>query len=510
MQEKCLKSNIYVNETYFCDSTEQAIDVDFTLPDYCPDISKIFKCHAVPRIASKSINGMTVTIDGTVSITILYADKENRFCSYEYQYPFSKNIELTKDATGGNVYSRIRCDYINCRAVTGRKVDIHGAAGIFLKVFKRKCNEIISDIDDNTIELRRVSTPATIPMGYAEKYLIIEEDIRLGDGQPAIESILKTNSTVSVKETKIINDKAVVKGEFTIGVLYTSEDRGMPQVAKAILPFSQIVDIEGVTEACECECKAETAFLDIKPKAISGGEIKCLAINAKIMLTCEAFCGNDVPIIADAFSRKFEADIKRQQVTFDKITCGINETYNCKKSVELDFSVNSVIDLWCSMQNNHTKFEDGNMLLNGTLIAGMIVSDENNTLLYIEKPIEFQYKRAFEPKLGVPHCDPEIEVLSSGFTITSSNNIEIRVELGINASIYEKNDISLISDMSLDETKFIKRKADGAMVIYYPSMGDSLWDVANKFGASLNEIMNINNLDKETLNEGRMLLIPID
>lgn len=510
MQEKCLKSDIYVNETYFCDSTEQAIDVDFTLPDYCPDISKIFKCHAVPRIASKSINGNTVTLDGTVVITILYCDKESRFCSYEYQYPFSKNIELMRDATGGNIFCRIKCDYINCRAVTGRKVDIHGAAGIFLKVFKRKCNEVISDIDDCNIELRRITAPATVPMGYAEKYLLIEEDVRVGSGQPAIESILKINSAVCVKETKVINDKAVVKGELTVCVLYCPEGRGTPQVVKSILPYSQIVDVEGITDTCECECKAEIATLDIKPKATSNGEVKCFSLNAKILLTCEAFCGNEIPVIADAFSRKFEADITRQTVSFDKITCNINETYNCKKSIELDFNINSVIDLWCGLQNSHTKFEGGNMTVSGTLVAGMFVCDENNIPLYIEKPIDFEYKHPFENKMGTPHCEPEIEVLSCGFTITSSNNIELRVEIGINASIYEKKDVSLISNMTIDETKCIKRKNDSAMIIYYTCTDDSVWDIANKFGASVNEIMTINNLENQTLEDGRMLLVPLN
>ena len=69
MQQKCLKSDIYINENYFCDSLEQAIDVDFTLPDFCPDISKIFKCHAVPRITSKSLSGNNITVDGNVIIT---------------------------------------------------------------------------------------------------------------------------------------------------------------------------------------------------------------------------------------------------------------------------------------------------------------------------------------------------------------------------------------------------------------------------------------------------------
>lgn len=510
MQQKCLKSDIYTNEIFLCDSYEQAIDVDFSLPDYCPDISKIFKCNAVPRISSKSINGSTITIDGNVIITILYCDKENNFCSYEYVYPFSKNIELNQDVTGGNVFCRTKCDYINCRAVTGRKVDIHGAAGIFIKVFKKRCNEIISDIDEPCVEVKRITAPATVPMGYAEKYLMIEEDFPLGNGQPTIESILKINSDVCVKETKIINDKTVVKGEFLVCVLYCPEGGGTPKTAKTVLPYSQIIDIDGVTESCECECKAEVSVLDVKPKLASNGELRCFGLNAKILLTCEAYCGNDIPVIEDAFSRKFEAEIIRKSIPIDKLTCNIRETYGCKKNIEFDFNINSVIDLWCSLQNCHTKFEDEKMVINGTLIASMIICDENNIPLYIEKPIEFEYKYPFKASLGEPHCLPEINIVSCNFTIISANKIELHAELGVNAGIYEKREIKLISDLNLDENKIIKRKSDGAMVIYCANVGESVWDIANKFYASVEELMKINNIEEKVLTGSRNILVPIN
>lgn len=510
MEQKCLKSDIYVNETYYCDSTEQAIDVDFTLPDYCPDISKIFKCNAVTRITSKAVTGNTVTLDGTVVITILYCDKDNNFCSYEYPYPFSKNVEISRDATGANIYCRIKCDYINCRAVTGRKIDIHGAAGIFIKVFKRKCDEIISDIDDSNIETYRINAPATVPMGYAEKYLLIEEELPVGSGQPSIQSILKTNSSVCVKETKIINDKAVVKGELLVCILYSPEGGGTPQIVKCILPYSQIVDVEGITDTCECDCKSEISVLEIKPKPSSNGEMKCFLINSKILLSVEAYCGNEIPVIADAFSRKYETDLSRKTVAFEKITGTIKETYNCKKDIELDFNINSVIDLWCSLQSNRTKFEDGNIIVNGTLVAAMIVCDEANIPLYIEKTIDFEYRHPFEVKLGIPHCEPEIVVESCGYTITASNHIELHAELGINAGIYENKSISLISDMTIDESKVLKRKTDCAMVIYYAGIDEKVWNVANRFGAAVNEIMEINGLEDSSLQEGKMLLIPIN
>ena len=509
MKEKCLKSDVFVNENIFCDSLEQAIDADFTLPDFCPDVSKIFKCNAMPRIVSKSLNGASVTLDGNVTVTILYCDRENRFCSYEYIYPFSKTVELPRDASGGNVIAKAKCDYITCRAVTGRKIDIHGAVGINLRVFKRRCDEIISDIDDELIEVKRITSPATVPMGYAEKYIIIEEDIPLTSAQMSIESILKTNCSVCVKETKIINDKAVVKGEMFVSVLYCPEGEGTPQIIKTTLPFSQIIDIDGVTDSCECDCKAEICVMDIKPKVTTSTEQRCIGINAKILLSCESYCSNEIPMISDAFSRKFEADIKRKNLAFEKITNTISEKFNCKKSIDLDFNINNIIDVWCFVQNCYTKFDDGKMVVSGTLMTGIFACDENNIPVYFEKPTDFEYKIPFNETMGTPHCDPQIEVVSCGFTIISAAKIEIHTELGINAGIYEKREISLVCDMEVNENKPINRDKQCAMVIYYAGENDTLWDIAHKFSASLNEIMSVNKMESEDLYNGKMLLVPI-
>ncbi|MBQ2315910.1 MAG: DUF3794 domain-containing protein, partial [Clostridia bacterium] len=83
MEQKNIRIPVYSNETVFCDSAEQPIDVDFTLPDYCPDIQKILKCRAVSRISSKGINGGTVTVDGSVTVTVIYCDGSGALNSYE-------------------------------------------------------------------------------------------------------------------------------------------------------------------------------------------------------------------------------------------------------------------------------------------------------------------------------------------------------------------------------------------------------------------------------------------
>ncbi len=508
MEEKALKTSVFVNDTVYCDSAEVAIDVDFTLPDYCPDISKIFKCRAVPHISSKGMNGKNITIDGSVQITLLYCDKDGKLSSFEYQYPFSKNIEIAEEGTA-NIQCKIRTEYINCRAVTSRKVDIHGAAGISIKVFKRKCTDIISDYDDDNIELKRGIAPATVPMGFAEKYLMVEEEIRTGQGQPTIKNILRYDANSCVKEAKVIKDKAVVKGEITLSILYCGEESNTPQCVKSTIPFSQIVEVTGITEECVCDTKSEIAFIDVKPRMSVTGENKCFSLTAKLLLTCEAYCSNDIAVILDAFSRKYQSDIKKNKVSFEKITHNVSEIYHCKKNIELEEEISSVVDLWCNVQSQTTKFESDNMVICGTLIVGMIVCKIDGNAIYCEKAIDFEYKYPVNCICGTPHTVPQIDVLSCGYTITSANNVEVRIELGINAAIYEKCELSLISDMSLDTERTIERKSKAALTVYYCSSGECVWDIARNYKASVDEIMKMNSLENDMLEDGKMLLVPM-
>ena len=86
MQQKCLKSDIYVNENYFCDSLEQALDVDFTLPDVRKEV-QIFNeddlvvfgtpvyAGRVPNVLLKYIH--TVQGGGALAVPIVLFGNRN-------------------------------------------------------------------------------------------------------------------------------------------------------------------------------------------------------------------------------------------------------------------------------------------------------------------------------------------------------------------------------------------------------------------------------------------------
>ena len=508
MEQKNLKTSVFSVDNVFCDSLELPIDVDFTLPDYYADISKILKCRAVSRISSKGISGNHISIEGCVTITVIYCGSDNCVSSYEYQYPFSKSLDTGVNTEGCMLNAKSKCEYINCRAVTGRKIDIHGAAGIYVTLTRRRLTDVISDCDDGNIELLRGSVPATVPMGCADKYLLIEEEIELGAGQPDVRCVIRYDADAVITDSKIMAGKSVVSGEMTIKILYAPENHDSLQTVRYQLPFSQLVELEGITDGCDCESKVSVVHLEIKPRVSASGECRQLMLVAKLLVTSECCCNNDVEVILDAYSRKYEAIISKNDVCFNKICENINKTFSCKKNVEFPKgALSEIYDMWSDVKTDSVKFDGNEMKVCGTTTVFIIALDCDAIPTFYEKTIDFEFCHPIHTD-GELRCLPEITVASSNYTLLSDCNMEMRIELNISAAVYKCSNVPLITDINVDDTKMLEKPNQSAMTIYFAASGEKIWDIARKYLADANEIKQINDIDVDILLTDKMILIP--
>ncbi len=504
MEQNILKNSVFTNETVFCETVEQSIDTDFSLPDYLSDALKVLKCIAKPRIALKTVTDKTVTVDGAVQITVIYCDDAGKIHSFCHMYPFEKVKDTGVDLESAAVEVSAKCEYINCRAVTARKIDIHGALGIKIVAKRKKQCEIICDMQDKNIEVLRGSVPATSPTGYAEKYLIIEEETEIGTEESG-EQILRYDADACVKECKIINGKIIAKGEMRLKVKYLS--CGNVKLFKTDIPFSQMLELETVGDDCECTAKVKIAFLEARAKCDSAGKFNVISVNAKLLICAESFCNNDIAVLYDAYSTKNDFDITKSSVSVTKLVKKINETFNLKKSLSFESGdISAVLDNWCDIKVNETLFTEKALLIKGTATASFITEDSGEIANYYEKPIEFEYKYPIENSTKDLECQSEIVLSSISYTIVSANSVELQVEMNVSADLYAKSSVPIVTEISVLEGE--RKGNDTAMIVYFASSGEKLWDIAKKYLASSEDIKTLNSIDFDVFSADTAILIP--
>lgn len=488
-------------------TAELPVEADFSVADYLGEIKKILKCRGLPSITAKQLSGNSAIIEGTVLVTVIYEDREGMLCSAEYEQPFKKSFEANTELENGSCEVQCTAVMNSCRAVTERKLSVKGSLKLNVTVSVIESKTIIADIDAPGFETLRGETDATIPLGITEKSVVIDEELELEQDQPSIRKIIRTGATVQTEDCKILTGKVMISGELLLCILYCDRD-GAVQKLNRRFPFSQIVDIPAITEDCKCEVNGELCSLNLTTRTDAEGECRSVAVVSRILLVCKACCSQNVPVIFDAYSIRFRAEFKTEDVNFARIIKQSNETFLCKKKISFPAdSVRTVNDVWCELAACSSKQTEKGMMISGTILCSAIHKNETNEYGYTERFIDFEYPVLLDRPAQNPFCSPQIKILGCDHQFSGRDEAEVSIQLMIKACVYDTATVRLITEMNVDDDENAVAQ-DTALIAYYAESGEDVWQICKRFSANRQELLELNELHEDQLTAPRMLLIP--
>ena len=397
---------------------------------------------------------------------------------------------------------------MNARAVSERRIEAHGAASILANITERNTKNVICDIDDENVFKKCGTVNAITPLVAADKHVIIEEEIDLGQGKPAINSIIRKKACAVINECKIISNKAVVKGDMMLKILYAPSPDGRPQCFETTLPFSQVVELTGVDEDCKSDVSVDVCSLEVDTKSGLSDEVRTLSVQAKLLLGVSAYCDNDVPVVFDVFSGKYEVNQQKEEVQFEKIVSRVNEKFICKKVLEFsDNSIGSVIDIWSDAGPSTVKCVESKVTMNGSVNIGVLGYDTEDTPVFYEKNIDYEYSFDLDTPPTKFRCIPDVKTNNISYNLLDAGRLEIRADLIMNAVIYDEISNNVVTSVEI-ETEKEKQNNSLPLILYYSTEGEEIWDIAKQYNASPEDISKLNDISGDIIENDKVLLIP--
>ena len=102
----------------------------------------------------------------------------------------------------------------------------------------------------------------------------------------------------------------------------------------------------------------------------------------------------------------------------------------------------------------------------------------------------------------------DISILNIETSFSENKNLSIRVKFKIKGFVFKNENSINIADVVINKDK-VKEKSDAALTLYYPTVGDKVWNIAKNFCTSPKAIMEANNLENDEIKDETMLIIPI-
>lgn len=507
MQFNVITQAIGADEILYDGSAEQPIDADITLPDYCPDIQRVLKCLITPRVSGVQVAGDRATADGTAVVRVVYVGESGRISCFEQNYPFSKYAELKNTSENCCVNVRARTDYANCRAVSPRRIDVHGMISVSFKVSSKRNDEIITAAQGSGIQMQRHTVSAVSAVGAVERAFPMSEVIELGEDKPSVTCIIRSGAVALADDIKVISNKLLVKGELIVNVVYCSDDAdgGLATVEHS-MPISQIVELEGVDENCICNVKLVVTSLDVIPKADSSGENRLLDISARVCACASACSEIEMPVIVDTYSTSCDLKTEQRSVDFCRHIDTFKDTFLCKGTPELS-GVERILNMWCSDIVHSCSKRDSDMVVSGTVMAHFIYMDKDGQPGYAERQIDFEHKRALKEDVERLKCESDAQICACAVSGVSDGKADVKIEMKVCADVYACETRKIITSIEPVECADKQKKAS-TLTIYFADSGERLWDIARHYNTTVEAVQQENSITGETVNEKRMLLIP--
>ncbi|MBO4524154.1 MAG: DUF3794 domain-containing protein [Ruminococcus sp.] len=515
MDLKLTKETVPATEIIYEGLQEQSVELDYILPDYCPDIFRLVCCDASPVITEWAVSGDKLTYELRCDIHILYCGEDGiTVQSVNQQRSFTRTAELGKSISSPEVKIVAKTGHVNFRAVNKRRIDFRGAVSVKISVAGEQQQEVISDAEGLNIQLKKVPVKYVSQRLNAVKNVHIEEEIELTSAQPDLLGIINCRCNVSDCETKLISGKLLAKGEADVELLYAggnSDDMTIEPMSFS-LGYSQIIDVDGLDDSFDCNIVPEVIRCDISITSGRDGDNRVLRCEAELRLCCRAVRTTTVMITEDAFSTEYPCNVEISNIKAEQIPLVYNE--NFRHSVRLTTSDDvpqNVYAMWSEPKNINAHIgDDGrSVVISGMLVYSMAAKDRTGSMIMPDR------EEAFEETIGLPdsiegsEVTVDVKVRETSYDISAEGVLTAKADIAFKMFVYSSDSIKAVTDIFVDDTSRKEREGDYAIKLYFGTENESVWDIAKRYSTSVSAVMEENELTGERLESGGMLLIPI-
>ncbi len=479
---------------------------DMIVPDSKPDILNTICTSGVISIYKKEVLDGKVRIDGNINTYVMYLseDTNGKIRSLNPSLDFSEIIAVPNCMENMNLQIDSNLKSIECKVINGRKISVKVAVEFNLKLYSDEEVEVINNIlNQENIKLLRKETKVNSLLALKENKIYAKDTILI-DNTDNLAEILKANISIVDKDIKLSYNKILAKSEAEFKIMYLTEDNQIKKINSKI-PLIGFIDVQNITEENICDVDYQIQNIIIKPNT---AEEHSIYIEIETLLSCMVYEEKNINLIQDLYSTSKKIDFSEKQINAITDKCIQKETKQIRENIDsLNMNNKRIIDVDViatinkeSKLNSAIMFE-GNIGLNFTLIS----NDEQNLEI---QTINIPFQHAFENLNDLDNRKNTVtlEIKSQDFTIQENGNVSCNIDMELNLNSYNNTKLNMIDEINDNGDR---EEQEYNVIIYITKNGDTLWKIAKKFGSTVEQIIQVNDIEEENkIYPNQKLFIP--
>lgn len=479
------------------------------VPDALPDILRIVGCQGTAMINSREIKDGRIHMKGSVKTFVLYVPEDGEgLAQLEVNLPYMQVFEVHGEGEGV-LFCLAEVQSIDCRAINPRKVLVRATVRLQARSLEKKVFSLCAGLrgkpdETSNVQMLRETRSARLPVAVKTKSFTVTDETEIPSTRPAVREVLNWTCRPAVVEYNIIGRKIVLKGNLQFKTLC----RGLESFNEVFemnfdLPFSQIIEVDGMEEGAECFIQFQLEELHLSPGTNSEGRI--LEVYAGLEAQVALYSVEKLETVSDLYSTTMNSTVDIRPYVFTSLNERTVRRQTVRDSMETEEPVRLIRDMDVLFDAISLTAGDGFVRLETTADCKVLYDAEDGGVYQASKKIPVALRLDTSGEV-VPYA--RVYPAAEAFSVGASGGVEIRFDACFDVELTQREQIRSVASATLEEYGE-HPPIRPSVVLKYPNGGESLWSMAKRYNTTEGDIRAANGLEAtQKPDVNTLLLIP--
>ena len=500
-----------------CKSNLQVIfDDDFNVPDMKPDIAKLIKTQGEIKFTDQKISNGKLYVTGHLHFQLLYlSDETSRpVHSLQGQIPFDEVVNLNDSCNQdiGNIKYEI--EDLSASIINSRKLSLKALVRLSVSVEDIYDEESAISIDaEPDVQCITKNIEVTNMAVNKKDNYRFRDEVVIPSGKCSVSEILYNNIELKNVEVRLLADKFMAKGEFSVFLLYSGDVDGSPmEYYETELPFSSTIDCNGCSEDMIPNITLDIVGKSLSVKPDVDGEERVVDIEAILELSIKVYEESEMEILQDIYSPMRDITPIYKDAEYENLL--LRNSNKCRITDRIRIDENSPRLLQISYGSGNVKLDEVYPVEDGLQVDGVI----DVSILYIStddlQPLQSIYTSIpFSQVIDIKDLQPtsvydvKANIEQINVMMLDTQEGEVKASVVLNVIVFDKHTESFIVDFKEEPIDMALLQAMPGMIGYIVRPYDTLWSIAKRYRTTVDALMEINDLESDIVYPGQHLLI---
>ena len=486
--------------------TQITCDEEFNVPDSRPDVGRMIQKKGTVQITGINVAENVVTLAGALEFCLLYVSDDEKRCisSLSGRIPIEERMRLDGVKDGDKINLDWDVEDLAIHLVHPRKLNVQAMISFSAEVQEKKTLLLPVEIEAETDVSCKRQTETILGICVSRKETIrLKEEIVLPSNKQDAEQLLWKEIQVRGLKFRCMEGEIAYSGEMFVFVLYVGEDPlNPPEWIEQIIPVSGTIDCEACETTMLPDIRVRLSQEQITVKPDANGEERILVAEVTLEADLKLQRETEVSLLMDVCHPARECKAVTENETLSHLLirneakCRVNDHFG---TGEAQGKILQICHSDAVVRVDECRRTSQGLEAEGILELRIlyIVSDDEMPFYAMEGVLPFSQVIEVPGITQDSRYELRIELEQLSTTMADSHEIEVRALLNCSAFVVTEKEVPLlqsIEELPLDPKTL--RKLPGIVCCRFAA-GDTLWDLAKTYYTTVEDIMEINDLQGE-------------